>query len=225
MRIIFALLAALLFGGTANAADFPSTKDSPVLSEATSNPFAGLFVGVNVGGQFTSIAFSHPDFDELFDGLANDGFVGGGHAGFRMCPGRVCVGLRFEGGWSNGETTFADIEILTFDAYRQLTAELATLVGKSTLIDLHAGYEWQDWTVGNSTDAEVGMWVVGVGLQTLVAENTAFGVRVDYLMLDDAEVGGFDASDLLEDTEALRVQATLTYYPSVKLPSLESVRW
>lgn len=231
MRIIFTLLFGVAMASglltsvdPVNAADFPSTKDS-VDEVAAKNPFAGLYFGVNAGGQFTSIAFSHPGYDELFDGISNDGLVLGGHAGFNLCPGRVCVGLRLEGGWSDGETTFADIEILRFDAYRQITAEVAALVGKSTLVGLHAGYEWQDWTVGNATDAEVGVWVVGVGLQTLISQQTAFGVRADYLMLDDAEVGGFDASDLLEDSEALRIQATITYYPSVNLPSLESVRW
>jgi hypothetical protein len=235
MQIILTIigLASIVFGASlSHAADTYSTKDSPSLavgSEATSNPFAGIYFGVNAGGQFTSIAMSHEDFDEAFDGISNDGLVGGGHVGVNICPGRVCVGARFEGGWSNGETTFADIDILTFDSYRQLVATAAALVGKSTKVGLHGGYEWQDWTVGNDRlgfeeDAELGFWVVGASIETLIAANTSLGVKVDYLMLDTADIGRVgDVSDLLEDTEALRVQATVTYYPTVNLPSLESL--
>jgi hypothetical protein len=227
MRIIFALLAALLFGTPANAADVFSSKDT--VGEVASNPFGGLYFGVNGGGQFTSIAISAPGYDELFDGISNDGFVGGGHIGFNLCPtgNRLCAGAFFEGGWSNGETTFADVDVLKFKAYRQLGVLGGSLVGKSTFVDIHAAYEWQDWEASNGyddIDVDVAMWVFGAGIQTMIAENTSFGIKLDYLVLDSAEAkGAGDLTKALDQTEALRVQGKLSYYPAVTRAGLESL--
>jgi hypothetical protein len=234
-RILFGFVAfVFLFGAYDRAypADVYSTKDGGVvLTEVVSNPFAGVYGGVNGGGQFTSIAISADPYDEAFDGLSNDGFVGGGHLGFNACVGRICFGPYFEGGWSNGETTFADIDVLKFKSYRQVALVVGSQVGRETFVSVHGGYEWQDWEAGAAElggvlDVEVGMWALGAGIETMVVSNVSFGVKFDYLVLDTAEVDGLgDIGGYLDDTEALRIQAKLSYRPSVKLPSLESLRF
>jgi len=153
---------------------------------------------------------------------------GGGHVGFNLCPGRVCIGAYFEGGWSNGETTFADVDVLKFNAYRPIGALIGSTVGKSTFVDIHGGYEWQDWeaTDGSSKlDIDVAMWVLGAGVQTLVTDHMSFGVKLDYLVLDSAEAGRGvgDLTKYLDQTEALRAQVKLTYYPEISRTSLESL--
>lgn len=69
------------------------------------------------------------------------------------------------------------------------------------------------------------MWAFGGAIETLIASQTSIGLKADYLVLDDADVNGFDASRLLDQTEALRVQAKLSYRPQFNLPGLESLRF
>lgn len=228
--ILFAAIALIFGASAAYPADVFSSKDVPEqrVVEDTTNPFAGFYAGVDVGGQFTSIAISVPGsgLDEAFDGLSNDGFTFGGHGGYNQCFGRVCFGPYFEGGWSDGKTTFADVDVLKFEDYIQAGALIGVQVGKSTFVSVGLGYEWQGWEASNGRDAvDVDAEAISynAGVETLIASNVSFGVKVDYLDYRNVEADGTDLSDYLEDTEALRVRARITVRPNQLVRSLVSI--
>jgi hypothetical protein len=230
--ILFAVIALIFGASAAYPADVFSAKDAPgtTVVEDTANPFAGFYAGVDVGGQFTSIAITDPEgrYEELFDGISNDGFTFGGHVGYNQCFGRVCFGPYFEGGWSDGKTTFADIDVLSFENYMQPGVLVGVQVGKSTFVSVGLGYEWQGWEAsvpGTSVDVDAEAISYNAAIETLIAPQVSFGVKVDYLDYRKVEVGsgGGDISDYLEDTEALRVRARITVRPNQLVRSLVSI--
>lgn len=209
MRIVLALLAALVATST-HAADIRSSKDSifaPLAAATSGNPFAGLYGGVTVGAQFTDITISD------FSGISADGAQLGGHAGFNWCPGRVCIGPAAEFAWSDVTVEFGPLgDILRMDDYAQLTAQAGVVIGKQTLVSIHAGYEWQSWVLdlGSEHDATVEAWVVGLGIATMVSSNTAVELRTDYLMFNEIDTPGLDR--ILDESDALRIKLKATYY-------------
>jgi len=215
MRIILALLIGLMATAT-QAADLKSTKDSgsifaPIAAATSGNPFAGIYGGVTTGAQFTDITITSGGQD--FSGLSADGALLGAHAGFNWCAGRVCIGPAAEFAWTNAAVEAGPLgDILRMDDYLQLTAQAGVVIGKQTMVSLHAGYEWQSWVLDldREHDADVGAWVVGLGISTLVTSNTALELRADYLMFDDIDVAGLER--VLEKSDALRVKLKATYY-------------
>jgi outer membrane protein with beta-barrel domain len=230
MRILFAAIALIIGASAAYPADVftngGSIKDVPEV--AASNPFAGFYAGVDVGGSFTDIAITVPGYKEFADGISNDGLTFGGHAGYNACFGRVCVGPYFDGGWTDGKTTFANVDVLKFENYMQPGVQAGVLAGKSTFVFVGVGYEWQGWEASNgadSVDVDVEAISYNAGIETMIAPMVSFGVKVDYLDIRKVEVGSGvgDISDYLDDSEQIRVRARLTFRPSQGIQSLTSV--
>lgn len=245
MRIFIIFLASLLMGALAqsHAADLPgSAKDAPAgvsVTESRVNPFAGIYGGVTVGGQATDITITVPKGPEAGDysGINADGFVYGGHLGYNFAFGsRGIFGIEGEFAWSDVNVEAGPLgDVLTMDDYAQISAHIGVRAGLSTLLYVKGGYEWQTWTAGNSTlgeaDADVGAWVVGAGIKTLVSPQLAIGLELDYLMFESLDVSGIDdrdndaLSDALEDSDALRVTLKASWYPGAAMADLESLRF
>jgi outer membrane immunogenic protein len=242
MRIFIIFLASLLMGALAqsHAADLGnSVKDVSVQTETTRNPFGGLYGGVTAGGQATDITFTDPDSGDDYSGLNADGFVYGGHLGYNFTTGRFVFGIEGEFAWSDVNVEAGQFgDVLTMDDYAQISAHIGALAGRSTLIYFKVGYDWQNWTVGNSRifderehDMDVGAWVVGGGIKTLVAPQLALGLELDYLFWDSVEVDGNtgrendELNDALEDSDALRVKLKASWYPGAAMADLESLRF
>jgi hypothetical protein len=236
MRILIASIMLLIGSISAHGADV-STKDSTagISPLVEVNPFAGLFGGVGVGAQSTDITITDPGSDEYFSGFNADGVNWHGFLGYNLCPvgSRVCAGIKGTYGFSDASVHFgAAGDVVEMQDYAQIVAALSVLAGKSTLLDVHGGYEWQSWEVGG-TDADAGAWVVGAGIKTLVYPQLAVGINFDYLMFDNIEVDGLGSagndflSDVLEDTDAFRVMFEASWHPGSQgtLSSLDNFRF
>jgi opacity protein-like surface antigen len=204
-------LTAILLASNASATDLKDSRtDFLGLSSAkVDNPFAGFYGGIHGGGQFVNI-----DVMDQFDGIGADGLVGGAHAGYNMCSGRVCFGLYGEGGLSNVNVELGGQDALIQDWYAQGGALIGYVAGKSTLISIHAGYDFSAWS-SDFTDAniDVGAYVIGAGVDTMIADHVSLGVKVDYLIADSVEVESHDVTDYVEKSEGLRVLGRITYRP------------
>lgn len=203
--------AVFLSASTAFATDLKDGKtDFLGLSSAKlDNPFAGFYGGLHGGGQFANI-----DVMDQFDGIGADGLVGGAHAGYNVCSGRVCFGLYGEGGLSNVNVELGGQDALIQDWYAQGGALVGYVAGKATLISVHAGYDWSAWSSDfTDADIDVGAFVVGAGIDTMIADHVSLGVKVDYLIADSVEVESHDVTDYVEKSEGLRVLGRITYRP------------
>jgi len=211
---IWAFLAALFVGlAPADAADFGSAKDIDARDRgfiaASEAPFIGLGVGASLGGHFASI-----DIADEFDGISADGITYDAHAEWLF--GYSSTSWRFgpyaEIGGSTVNTELSDRDVLALDHFYGVGAKFG-LVFNQTLVSVHAGYEWQQW--GSDLvdiDVDTGWWNVGAGIETLVAKNFSVGLKASYLILNDAEgdeVG--DITDLIDESEALRIQLRATF--------------
>lgn len=208
---IVSAAAILLGASSAFATDLKDAKtDFLGLSSAkVDNPFAGFYGGLQAGGQFTNI-----DVMDQFDGIGADGLIGGAHVGYNMCSGRVCFGLYGEGGLSNVNVELGGQDALIQDWYAQGGALIGYVAGKSTLISVHAGYDWSAWSSDfTDADIDVGAYVIGAGIDTMIADRVSLGVKVDYLIADSVEVESHDVTDAVEKSEGLRVLGRITYRP------------
>lgn len=227
MRIL-TLIAALFFGAVAaNAADIRSSKDASIfapLATATGNPFAGPYGGVTAGAQFTDITISDGRGND-FSGISADGGLVGGHLGYNYCPGRVCIGPAVEFAFSNVSVEAGPLgDILRMNDYVQLTMQAGVVVGRQTLVSVHAGYEWQSWTLDldrigyGEHDADAEAWVIGGSVATMVTENLSVALVADYLMLNDIDQPNL--TDTLDKSDALRVKLRGTWHLGNKAPDL-----
>ena len=240
-KILWAAIAALFIilavavGTKAEAADVAvgraiDDKDRGFLPSVTAvenNPFAGFYAGIVAGVQFTDITITDTfaQGDNL-SGISADGGLLGVGGGFNFCVGRICVGPYVEYALADVSFDVLGEPLLVMDDYVQVAGQVGILAGKSTLISLKFGHEWQTWTVGqrkfgiDEVDAESTAWVIGGSVATLVAPNTSLDLSLDYLMFDTVESQGDDYSRNLEDSTALRAKIGLTYRPAVGLPAL-----
>jgi hypothetical protein len=233
MRIFVSCLLALLVAAgvtSARAADFKSFKDAPSVSRINAdvgNPFAGLYGGVTAGAQFTDITITDSHGGDEFSGLSADGGLVGGHIGFNFCPGRVCIGPAAEFAFSNVSLEAGPLgDILRMDDYIQLTMQAGVVIGRQSYISVHAGYEWQSWVLdldrigGGEHDADVEAWVIGGSIATMVTENLAVSLVVDYLLLSDIADAPGGLVSALEESDALRVKLRGTWHLGNKVPDL-----
>lgn len=206
----FTFLALLSTG--ALAADLPSsTKDGgshyATESGRAANLFAGWYVGVQGGGQFTNI-----DVIDQFDGIGADGLIGGIHAGYNLSLGRLVTGPYVEGSLSNVNVDLAGQDLLVQDWYVQGGWLVGVNVSPSTLLSAHLGYEWAKWSSDlYDEEADVRSFAIGGGIDTIVASHVTFGVKLDYLIPHSIEVDSHDVTDFLDASESLRVMGRLTY--------------
>jgi opacity protein-like surface antigen len=203
-------LTTLLLSSSAFAADINggSLKDTVDETSFGRNPFSGFYIGLNAGGEFANI-----DVMDSFDGIGADGLIGGIHAGYNMCANRFCFGPYVEGGLSNVNVDIGGLDALTQDYYVQGGAMVGYMVGKATLISVHAGYDHSAWgsDLFGGDDITVGAVAIGGGIETMITSNVSLGAKVDYLMVYSADVGNTDVTDFIEESEAIRAQLKLTY--------------
>ncbi len=211
-RTISALLGvSLMIASPAMASDIfgkGSTKDAAEEVSYGRNPFGGFYAGIQAGGEFANI-----DINDQFDGIGADGLLGGIHAGYNLCANRFCFGPYIEGGLSNVNTDILGFDALTQDYYVQGGLLLGYMVGKATLISVHAGYDYSAWSSDllPQDDITVGAIAIGGGLDTMLSQNLSLGVKVDYLMTYSVDVNNTDVTNFLEESEAIRAQLRLTY--------------
>jgi opacity protein-like surface antigen len=206
-------LAALLLGAPAasaadifNGPDQGSYKDGP--GEYQGHPaFLGLGVSAFAGGQFTNI-----DIADEFDGIGADGVIGGLGVEYLFAAGRFRFGPYIEGGWSNINTSIGDFDLLEQEYFFGGGLKAGVTVFRSSLIYGRVGYERASWDIAEGeADADVDSLVVGGGIETLIADNWSLGLGADYVVPMNIEADGQDVTDLLEDTESLRVLGRLTW--------------
>lgn len=206
--ILLSLAVAAGIAGTASAADLGgSYKDDGVNVELSRNPFAGFYFGIQAGGEFVNI-----DVYDQFDGIGADGLIGGVHAGYNFASGRFVFGPYVEAGLSNVNTEVGGQDLLVQDWYGQLGMLAGYVVGKSTLISIHAAYDHSEWgsDFGN-LDLQVGAVALGGGVETMVADHVSLGLKLDYLVPVSVDANGADITDYVEKSEGFRGQLKLTY--------------
>jgi len=230
-RIALAILGALIiYSNVAHAADIDidarDRRDAFV--PPASNPFAGFYVGIAAGVQFTDIVITDTfTSGDNLDGLSATGGLIAPRAGFNFCFERFCVGPYIEYGISDVSFDVVGEPLIVQDNYLQFGGQFGVLAGKSTMISVHLGRELENWTVGNrqlgisEIDVEASGWVVGGSVSTLIAPQTSFDFALDYVMLDDIEARGTDLTRNLEDSNSLRVKLGFTFRPAVTLPGLK----
>ena len=208
-----ALILALALGTalvtSAQAADVyrGSTKDGPD-TDIPDSPllFVGLGVGIHGGGQFTNI-----DLYDEFDGIGADGLVGGLHGEYLFAVGRFRVGPYVEGGFSNVNTEYGGADLLTQDTYFGGGLKAGAVLGTAFLYG-RIGYEWSQWSSDFfSGDIDVDGFLIGGGVEAMIARNISIGLDAAYLIPSNVEVDGFDVTDAVEESETLRILARITY--------------
>ncbi len=247
MKRIIAAAFAALFAMPAAAADI-GMKDYPVQREAaedfTKTPFAGLSIGAEIGGQFNAwdLATSETGCEgecsasAHADGISSDGWLFGLQAEYLFQAGRLRFGPEIRGGFGDVNSTVnftvregedsagfgADLEL---EHYYGAYLKAGVIVGKSSLLFAHVGYEWQAWTASchvtggscGSVDVDTEWFVIGGGIGTMLADNISATVTADYLALSDISADGVGSSvnsqlsDVLGDSEAVRVLGRVGY--------------
>lgn len=210
------LIAAgfLAFSAPAQSSDLldgllDQSADQPVRTY-----FQGLAVGIDGGGQFTSLQINGEDGDYL-DGLSSDGLIGGVHLEYLLATGRFRAGPYVEGGFSNVNTEVGapGFDIFKQDSYYGTGIKAGITTGGSTLLFARVGYDWSQWSSDDpsSEDADFGSWVIGGGIETMISNNVSLGLGADYLIVHDVEAAGEDLSKIFDDSEMLRIKARLTW--------------
>lgn len=209
---------ALIFALSASAADLDQ-KRAPLYGgpeyAKVAYPFTGLAVGVDGGGQFTSIATTYPGYSS--DGDSADGLIGGVNVEYLFAFNRARLGGYVEGGFSNVNTEFTGFgfsgDIVRQDHYVGLGAKAGFMITPRTLAYGRFGYDWSQWSsdIPGSLNTDIGSWLLGAGIETMVTNHISVGLGADYLMLHDADYGGTDITPQLEDSEMVRIKARLNY--------------
>jgi len=221
MRIFLAILAVVLGSSAALAADpvvqAGGTYDRGVIKAAPSNPFAGLYVGVDAGAEANDISLTVPGFGD-FSGISADGFRGSVHLGGNACVDVGCVGVEGAYGLSDANVEVGPLgSVLEADDFAKLLVTAKARFGNS-YVGARAGYEWQDWTAIGEVDVNTGWWVIGGEVGTMVTGGGVLRLVVDYSILDSVEVDGIggagnrEITKALEDTDKLAVSLGLSYY-------------
>lgn len=210
-NIAIALAVLIAFAAPVKAADMftPDTADY----EAPVYAFTGFALGIDGGGQFTAIQLNDPDGPFEFDGIASDGLIGGGHIEYLFAVDRFRLGAYGEGGFSNVNTTINGTDLQTMDHYYGIGLKAGVTVYGGTLLYMRGGYDWSQWSSeipGEDEKADVGAWLIGGGIETMVADHWSIGLGGDYLIVDDVEFDGADETAYVEDSETLRIKARLT---------------
>lgn len=208
-RMTIAAFAGLMSLSAASAADIFDGRIDQYADQPTRIYFQGLAVGVDVGGQFGSAQINYGG--DSFDGIAHDGGIAGAHVEYLFPIERFRIGAYGNGGFSNANTTYNDFDLLNQKSYFGGGLKAGGMVGDSTLISVHFGYDRSQWEAFEAVDAEVDSWVIGAAIETMASENFSLGLDMDYLLVNDVEAAGADLSEIFEDSEMIRVKARLTW--------------
>lgn len=205
-KLLISTLLLVAAAGQAFAADIfseDSRHDTPNYIA-----FDGLAVGVHGGGQMTSI-----DVAGVFDGISADGLIGGVHAEYLFTAGRFRIGPWAELNFSDVNTELLGIDLLSQDHAYSGGVKFGVTAWGASLISGRVGYEVAQWSsdIPGVGDIDVGSWVFGVGVETMIAANVSFGIQGDILLPNEVTALGTNVTDLVEDSEQGRVVARLTW--------------
>jgi hypothetical protein len=210
-----ALTAVLMMSGSAYAADIYKNgglKDDE--SVASGKPlFTGLGVSVIAGGQFNNVNIADDDF--AFDGIGADGVLGGVGLDYLLGFGNLRAGVYLEGIISNVNTQIEDGGD-ELDLLRQNHCYGGGLKGgltafRTSLLYVRGGVERCGWEFAEEVDVDVDSFVGGVGMATMLNDNWALDLNVDYVVPFNIEAEGHDLTELFEDSEGFRGMLRATW--------------
>lgn len=209
-KLLISTLLLIAVAGQAFAADIFSEDSRHDTPNYTPNyiAFDGLAVGVHGGGQMTSI-----DVAGVFDGISADGLVGGVHGEYLFTAGRFRIGPWAELNFSDVNTELLGIDVLSQDHAYSGGVKLGVTAWGASLISARVGYEMAQWSsdIPGVGDIDVGSWVLGAGVETMVAANVSLGIQADYLVPHEVTALGTNVTGLVEDSEQVRVLARMTW--------------
>lgn len=215
-KIGLAALTAVLISGSAYAADLGgSYKDSPSNTDypTAARTFQGVGVTLFGGGQFTNVNLYDEKYDFEFDGIGADGLVGGLGLDYLVASGRFRFGAYVEGALSNVNTKIEfgpyGGDLLQQNHYYGGGLKGGAVFGNSFLY-ARAGIERASWEFAEEVDVDVDSFVIGGGAETMIAENIALGIGVDYVTPFNIEADGQDLTDTFEKTESIRAVGRIT---------------
>lgn len=116
IRTVFlASAAALLFGGTASAADIPARMEPAAPIGLTALDWSGFYAGVHLGLGATEGRATYDDFNDFgaYD-TTPTGWLGGAQAGYNWQFGRMVYGVEIDGSWANIDGYQSDDDGATF---------------------------------------------------------------------------------------------------------------
>jgi opacity protein-like surface antigen len=213
---MIAVLTAGFLTSSATAADLGKNGSDPTGSDYSyAHPaFQGFGIGVHGGGQFTNVEIGDGGFS--FDGVGADGFVGGIHAEYLFgFAGNFRAGPYIEGGFSNVNTNFetpgGDLDLLNQEHYYGGGIKAGMVFFNSALIFARAGVERAKWEFAEEIGVDVDSFVLGGGVEAMVASNVSVGLGLDYVTPFNIEADGEDVTDLFDETESFRGTLRLTY--------------
>jgi opacity protein-like surface antigen len=208
-----AAVLALFMSAPALSADILGNGDPTSSDHAYKAAFQGLGIGVHGGGQFTNVEIGEGDFS--FDGVGADGLAGGVHGEYLFAfGGSFRVGPYCEGGFSNVntnvETPKGDLDLLNQEHYYGCGAKAGAVVGDA-LFYARIGVERSKWEFAEEIDVDVDSYVIGAGIEAMIADNVSLGLSGDYITPFNIEAEGHDLTKFFDETESFRGLVRLTY--------------
>jgi outer membrane immunogenic protein len=198
-RMLAGLIATVLLGGSAGAADMRVYQPAvPIISYFS---WTGCYVGGNAGGLFASRSWKDqipgdPFFGTDFGSYTASGALAGVQGGCNYQPGRGVVGIQVDYDWSNASAynTPPSLFAPLFLTDRSQTKSLASVTGRvgyawdRFLAYLKAGGAWQRSTysllvagqVAASTSERRGGWTAGIGGEYAFLDWLTAFVEYDY---------------------------------------------
>lgn len=217
MKRLIAIAAAMLFTTAASAADLGDTVADYLRPASNGTVLSGFYGGVTGGLEFQNIAGEHnfgtdeEPFPVSINGIGADGFSGGLTTGFDIAAGKWRFGPWLDVGTSNVKTEIMGVTALEQDYYGAAGLR-AGFVHGSSLIYARAGYQLSAWSSGDE-NVDIQQWLAGVGIESAINNKLSWRVSADYLLLDQASVGGEDISADVNNTDGLRAQIGLVFRP------------
>lgn len=199
MRKAIAAAIALLFSGTAHAADLPRRPPPPVQPVVRPLPFSwtGFYIGVNGGWGQGRSRFNFDDLGVNTGHFGTSGWLGGATMGYNLQTGPLVVGLESDIDWANlSGSTACPISGLTCQTQNDWLGTVRGRVGVAfdrvlpyvtgglAVGDINASIP----SVGSATQTNAG-WAVGGGLEYALTNN--WSTKVEYLHVD---LGSFDCT-------------------------------
>jgi outer membrane immunogenic protein len=198
-KLLLASVGVVAMATAATAADLPARM--PVKAPAYVAPlynWTGFYLGAHLGWGWAD-----------FDGLKDNGFLGGGQLGFNYQIGQFVLGVEGDIAWTDiGESAGAVINgvpvtaSVSNDWIATVAARLGVAVGPAGNVLLYAkgGVAWTEWSAGlavagvgsvSASETKTG-WIIGAGVEYGFAPNWSAKLEYNYLNFDgnSLTVGG-----------------------------------
>ncbi len=204
-----ACLAAMIAASPALAADLPASGHQIDVPATKGTAFTGLSLYVFGGGEIYNVGAAD------FDGIGADGLTGGLGVTYDAVCGATTLrcGVWAEGGASSVAVTYGGHDLLRQDYFGGAGVRAGVVLGNS-LVYGRAGYVLTEWSSDLTSDG-IGTrsWLLGGGIETQIGPRWSVGASMDYLLLDEANVGGHNVTAAIDEAEALRATLRVIYRP------------